>query len=80
MTKTTICNVGTITSYFADHAIITIKDDDKERRMVVTPQTAFAGAFDNEKTFASMRAGMTVNVFRNDINAAEVAYISPNLR
>ena len=74
---------GQITRYFDDHAVIAVSEGKgKKSHYVVKPDTNFAGAFDNAKTFAAMRAGMTVNVFFNSEKPSQkdLAFISPNLK
>lgn len=82
MTDYKSCRVGTISEYFANHAVITTSENNVKTDYTVTPETQFAGAFDDEKTFAAMREGMTVNIFFKDEQPAEngIAFISPNLK
>lgn len=88
MIEDTKCYSGVVSSYFADHAGITIKvPEGKDRVFLLTScmleaNNLFAGAADDKRSFAALRAGLTASVFMRGENpaTAEIVAISPNYR
>lgn len=87
MFENTTCYSAKITSYFADHAGITIDILGNKERLLILPRDMegfsdlFAGAADDKNSFKALRAGMTASVFiksGDNPMTADIVAIAPN--